>query len=312
MNNLITNSDDILITVNNFSEWLKMEGRSSNTIKEYVVILQKFINWFKDAEYSENFASNNVTVLHLHNFISFLDKIEKYEPAYINKIIASLKTFFKYETETQHISYNPMLKVKMKRTMKQYSAPKWLTKQESAKFFHSIEQEKNEIFKARNMAVCRLMAGAGLRVHEVSDLNLSDICLESRKENVTVRSGKGGKYRIVPLNSDVAQSLKNWIKYRSLIVTNNSESLFLSERLTTMSDRTIRYMVSKYALAAKIDNISPHILRHSFCKSLIDQGYGLQIIAHLAGHESLETTRRYTQPGDIDLRKAVETISEKK
>ena len=79
-----------------------------------------------------------------------------------------------------------------------------------------------------------------------------------------------------------------------------------------MSDRTIRYMVSKYALAAKIDNISPHILRHSFCKSLIDQGYGLQIIAHLAGHESLETTRRYTQPGDIDLRKAVETISEKK
>ena len=90
MLNLITNSDDILITVNNFSEWLKMEGRSSNTIKEYVVILQKFINWSKDAEYSENFASNNVTVLHLHNFISFLDKIEKYEPAYINKIIASL------------------------------------------------------------------------------------------------------------------------------------------------------------------------------------------------------------------------------
>ncbi|WP_041274457.1 tyrosine-type recombinase/integrase [Desulforamulus reducens] len=91
-----------------------------------------------------------------------------------------------------------------------------------------------------------------------------------------------------------------------------NEPLFLSERNTRMSDRTIRHMVTKYAKGAGLEDVSPHTLRHTFCKSLADQGVRLEHIAYLAGHESLETTRRYTQPGENDLRKAVQTISEKR
>lgn len=289
--------------------WLKNEGKSDKTVNEYPAMLQKLINWFEDTE-GDRFEPNKITTLHIHEFIAFLDKVEKYEPAYINKILASLKTFYKYATETGLVIYNPTIKVKMKRTMKQYAAPQWLTKQESAKFFHAIEQEKNIKRKSRDMAICRLMAGAGLRVQEVSDLNTIDICIEKRRENVTVRGGKGSKFRIVPLNSDTVESLEDWFKYREDSI--NNEAIFLSERNTRMSDRTIRHMVTKYAKSAGLEDVSPHTLRHTFCKSLADQGVRLEHIAYLAGHESLETTRRYTQPGENDLRKAVQTISEKR
>lgn len=289
--------------------WLKNEGKSEKTAKDYPVILKKLIKWFEDTEGSK-FEPDMVTTLHIHDFIAFLDKVEHYEPAYVNKILASLKTFYKFAMETGLVIYNPMLKVKMKRTMKQYAAPKWLTKQESAKFFHAIEKEKNIKKKSRNMAICRLMASAGLRVQEVSDLDLADICIEKRRENVTVRDGKGNKFRIVPLNSDTVDSLENWLEYREHPAGN--DPLFLSERNTRMSDRTIRHMVNKYATDAGLKDVSPHTLRHTFCKSLADQGVRLEHIAYLAGHESLETTRRYTQPGENDLRKAVQTISEKR
>lgn len=296
---------------NDYRLWLKKDDKSDNTVNEYSALLQKLVKWYEETECTE-FHPDKITTLHIHEFVSYLDKISKYEPAYINKIIASLKTFYKYALESSLVTFNPMIKVKMKRTMKQYAAPKWLTKQELAKFFHAIEKEKNEKQKARDIAVCRLMAGAGLRVQEVSELNMSDICLEKRKENVVIRNRKGNKYRIVPLNSDIIESLENWIKYRDIIITNKQQHLFLSERNTRLSDRSMRYIVSKYAADSKLEDVSPHTLRHSFCKNLADQGYGLQLIAQLAGHESLETTRRYTQPGDNDLRKAVQTLSDRR
>ena len=295
--------------INRYVTWLKNEGKSEKTVNEYPAILNKLIKWFEETEGSK-FEPNMITILHIHEFISFLDKVEHYEPAYINKILASLKTFYKFAMETGLFIYNPTLKVKMKRTMKQYAAPKWLTKQESAKFFHAIQQEKNIKKKSRDMSICRLMAGAGLRVQEVSDLNIADICIEKRRENVTVRGGKGSKFRIVPLNSDTVESLGHWLKYCEQSA--NNEPLFLSERNTRMSDRTIRYMVTKYAKDAGLEYVSPHTLRHTFCKSLADQSVRLEHIAYLAGHESLETTRRYTQPGENDLRKAVQAISEKR
>lgn len=281
--------------------WLKNEGKSEKTINEYPVILKKLIRWFEETE-GNKFEANMVTTLHIYEFISFLDKVKHYEPAYINKILASLKTFYKFAMETGLVIYNPMLKVKMKRTMKQYAPPKWLTTQEAAKFFYAIEQEKNIKRKSRDMAICRLMAEVGLRVQEVSDLDISDVCIEKRRENVTVRGGKGGKFRIVPLNSDTVESLKDWFKYRE---HPNHGPLFLSERNSRISDRTVRHMVTKYAKNAGLENVSPHTLRHTFCKSLADQGVRLEHIAYLAGHESLETTRRYTQPGAVGTTNAV-------
>ena len=80
----------------------------------------------------------------MHEFVAYLSKVKKYDPVYVNKIIASLKTFYKFALEAGLVTFNPMLKVKIKRSMKQNEAPKWMTKLELAKFNHAIESEKNE------------------------------------------------------------------------------------------------------------------------------------------------------------------------
>jgi integrase/recombinase XerD len=275
--------------------WLKNEGHSENTVKVYLNGLNKLAGWFENTE-GYQFEPAKVTTLHLHDFRSYMGTNEKLEPATINKIIASLKTFYKFALEMDIVSYNPTVKVKMKRTMKQYAAPKWLSKLDSAKFFHEIEKVKNEKQKARDMAICRLMAGAGLRVQEVSDLTKGDICLENRRENVTIRDGKGDKFRTVPLNSDVFESIVEWLKFRENI--NPLDPLFITERNTKIGVRSIHYMVVKYANKGNLIDVSPHTLRHTFCKNLEEQGVPLQQIAYLAGHDSLETTRRYTEPGE--------------
>jgi integrase/recombinase XerC len=292
-----------------YINWLKNEVHSENTVKVYLNGLNKLAGWFENTE-SYQFEPAKVTTLHLHDFRSYMGANEKLEPATINKIIASLKTFYKFALEMDIVSYDPTVKIKMKRTMKQYAAPKWLSKLDLAKFLHEIEKVKNEKQKARDMAICRLMAGVGLRVQEVSDLTMGDICLENRRENVTIRSGKGDKFRTVPLNSDVVESLTEWLKFRGIM--DKTDPLFITERNTPIGVRSIHYLVVKYASESSLTDVSPHTLRHTFCKNLEDQGVPLQQIAYLAGHDSLETTRRYTEPGEKDLRKAVHSISEKR
>ncbi len=77
-----------------------------------------------------------------------------------------------------------------------------------------------------------------------------------------------------------------------------------------MTPRGVQFLLQKYAEAAKLDDVSPHSLRHTFCKNLIDAGVGLEKVATLAGHESLETTRRYCEPSRHDLQQAVDLIGE--
>jgi integrase/recombinase XerD len=297
--------------IENYKAWLKIEGKSIKTIKEYPILLHKLIQWYEETE-GNVFKPENVTTLHMHEFVSYLSRVNKYEPAYVNKIIASLKTFYKFALEAGLVTFNPMQKVKIKRSMKKQEAPKWMTKLELAKFNHVIEQEKNEKKKVRDLAICLLMSGAGLRVQEVSDLNIVDICLENRRENVIVREGKGGKYRIVPLNKDLIESLEAWMQYRKQNKYGENEPLFLSERDLRPTDRTIRYMVTEYAKDARIEDVSCHTLRHTFGKNLADAGVRLEQIAYLMGHDSLETTRKYLLQSENDLRKNVELISEKK
>jgi integrase/recombinase XerC len=289
-----------------YSNWLSVEGKSQQTIKEYLKIEKKLSDWFEESE-GEKFDIKKVTTLHLHDFMKHLNE-NKYKPNYINKIKAALKTYFRYAEEKNIIVHNPINKVKMKRTQEQDAPPKWLSKKDLASFFHAIECEKNKSKKLRNMAICRLMSSAGLRVQEVTTLESQDICLEDKRENVTIREGKGGKFRIVPLNKDIVGSLNDWLD----INNNQLNILFLSQQNKKISDRTIRYMVNKYAQNAGLKDVSPHTLRHTFCKLLVDQGVGLEQVAYLAGHDDVKTTMRYTKPSQNDLRKAVQKISDSK
>ena len=149
----------------------------------------------------------------------------------------------------------------------------------------------------------------GLRVSEICGLELADVILMPRRGLVIVRSGKGGVYREVPLNKDARQALQTWLEARP---ENGSSLLFTSRSDGPVQPRDIQRMLDKLAHSAsglEPEEVTPHKLRHSFGKSLVDAGVSLDRVAMLMGHQDLATTAIYTTPSRADLTAAVEKIA---
>lgn len=304
-----------------FEAWMKEEGLSAKTIKEYRNALRKLMEWYGQTE-GETFDPVKVTTLHMHEYRAYLNNVEQLDPPTINKLMYGLRSFFKLALEKNIISYNPSLKVKMKRFSVLSMRPKWLSKTDNAKFFNAIEQVYNgslkkedkddeplpkEFRQARDRAICRLMQGCGLRISEVRDLTDKDISLKKKMEDVIIRDGKGDKYRIVPMNKDVQEAIKKYLAVRG---KSTSGFLFETRQGKQLKEGAITKLVKKYAEAAGLKNITPQKLRHTFGKMMADTGTGIERIAYLMGHVSIESTRIYTLPSPEDSRRDVNSISE--
>ena len=114
---------------------------------------------------------------------------------------------------------------------------------------------------------------------------------------------------MVPLNQETREVLGRYFEKRTEKRWVVPEPPFRSQKRGPLSARPIRELVRKYARLAGLDGVSAHSLRYTFCKNLANQGVGLERIATLAGHESINTTRVYIEPGSDDLQEDVESIS---
>ncbi len=120
-----------------------------------------------------------------------------------------------------------------------------------------------------------------------------------------MRSGKGDKDRTVPLNHDVRQALSAYLAVRP---TANTDFLLIGQRGQPLQSDAVQLIVRKYARRAGLSEVTPHILRHSFAKQVLDAGADLATVSRLLGHERLETTAIYTQPTALDLEAAVRRL----
>lgn len=150
----------------------------------------------------------------------------------------------------------------------------------------------------------------GLRVQELCDIRLKDLDISDRKGKVVVQSGKGGKYREVPLNLDARQSIQQYMAERR----SESHYLFITQRSPKMTTWAVQFILQKYSRLTGIE-VTPHILRHTFCHELAVRKVPLDVIARLAGHmkkdgtPNLTMVTRYTLPNEDDQARAVEELS---
>lgn len=157
---------------------------------------------------------------------------------------------------------------------------------------------------ARDTAAVALMALAGLRVAETVGLYVGDVSISARKGSVTVRRGKGDSGRTVPLSTEARSLIEPWA-HRSPIPTEGPLFVGPAGRLSSKSvDRLTRKVGALAGVA-----LSPHVLRHTFVTRLVRSGADLVMVAELAGHRSLETTRRYSLPTEEDREAAVEAVA---
>jgi site-specific recombinase XerD len=157
----------------------------------------------------------------------------------------------------------------------------------------------------RDAAIVKLILFAGLRVGEIIQLHLSDIIIDERKGIVVVRDGKGTKRREILLNAKARKALLDYLQMRPDVESND---LFLGQRNEGVQSKTIQRAVQRFAKKAGLKIVTPHILRHSFAKALIDTGISLEKVATLLGYSNLNTTRIYTTPSEEELSDALEKL----
>ena len=290
-----------------FQAYLKSTDRSSSA-QFYGSDIEKFVLWFQQQHGCFDLAA--ITPLDLVEYRSYLQSHggrrtkthptgQPAAPATVNRALVSLSLFCQWALEQGRLVTNPVLGIKP--ISRKELAPHWLTRQQQAAFVRAVQKQQN----LRDLAIVGLMLHAGLRVSEVCALNRCDLVLRPRSGTVTVRYGKGNKQRVVPLNVTIRRILTDYLAS----LPNHQQVLFTSRLSSHFSVRGIQHLVKRYGYDSKIEHVSPHILRHSFCKNLIDTGVSLDRVALLAGHSSLEVTRRYTTPSEQDLQKAVERLA---
>jgi site-specific recombinase XerD len=186
------------------------------------------------------------------------------------------------------------------------TAPRALSRSELNRLTRAAEQDAVAGVHQgkRNLAVIQMLRQTGLRVGELVALTKDDVEISERKGSLTVRSGKGGKFRVVPVNVEARQALSDYLEVRPVIT---SDRVLVGQRGPVTED-AVRKIVAKYAKRAGPEDVTPHTLRHSFGKAALDAGADLVTVAALLGHERLETTAIHTQPSHQDLVAAVEKL----
>jgi len=231
----------------------------------------------------------------VRDYKTALKVVHHAKPSSVNLGLAAVDHFYRFlELPTPHVAREDL----------PAQAPRALEPPEQKRFLRAVERCSS----VRDRALALLLFYTGLRISECAALSVEDVRLSSRKGLVIVRMGKGNTYREVPLNAEVRTALDAWLQQRQKWVSQRNESaLFLTKQGTRLATRTIDDIVRRLGQEAHL-SLSAHILRHTCLTSLVRQGNDLVLVAELAGHRRLETTRRYSLPSAADREATMEGL----
>jgi len=212
----------------------------------------------------------------------------------IQRHLSTLRAFYRYLIRTGRAESNPATVVPMPRAEKRL--PKALTPKEVSAVLDAPQEPGWR--HLRDHAIFELLYASGLRVSELTSLNIED--LQFSTHFLRVR-GKGGKERIVPFGAKAAEALKEYIAARP--GTSNT-ALFLNRGGKRLTSRSVHRTVLARVLASlQEEGVSPHTFRHTFATHLLEAGADLRVIQELLGHASLATTQIYTH---VDIQRLLE------
>ena len=206
--------------------------------------------------------------------------------------VSALRSFCKFLCQRSVLAQNPAKLVRLPKVPKKI--PNHLTVDDCAKLIESPDLSTS--LGRRDRAILELLYACGVRVSELSGLNVDDI---NYKESMLLVRGKGRKERLVPFGTYCRHSLELYLKDRFIKAGwHQSERripLFLNHLGTRLTTRSVARIVDKYARLTKlVQKISPHGIRHSFATHMLNSGADLRSIQELLGHANLSTTQRYT------------------
>ncbi len=268
--------------INDFEDYLKIDKNySANTLESYIRDIRFFLEY-------ENKKIDDITKKDIDNYI--LHILPNYTETSVNRVIASIKSFYKYLS-----IYKGFINVAedVESLKRKKALPKYLSIEEVNQL---LDIKLESTFDYRNKAMLELLYATGLRASELINLDINNIDLKNMVVNVF---GKGSKERIVPLSKLAVNYLDLYInKYRSLLFVKNkkpTDALFLNNHGERITRQGLYKMIGEIAKKQGINKeITPHVLRHSFATNMIECGADIRSVQEFLGHENVVTTEIYT------------------
>jgi integrase/recombinase XerC len=205
----------------------------------------------------------------------------------IQRRLSACRTFFRYLVREQHVDMNPVTSV---------SAPKGKKRLpgnlDADRMARLVDIPGDGPIVDRDRAILELLYSSGLRLTELTNLNCGDVDMLDATVRVT---GKGSKDRIVPVGRHALRALRKWHLSRAEFAGSEETAMFVSNRGTRISPRSVQARVSHWARKQGIDtNVYPHLFRHSFATHLLESSHDLRAVQELLGHANIATTQIYT------------------
>jgi integrase/recombinase XerC len=274
-----------------FLRYLGLEkNASAHTVKSYREDLVQALGFFRDHLQGRVAEPAQLTTRHLRAYLAWLST-QGYSRATIARRMAAVRSWFRFLCRRGVLTANPADGLRGPR--QERKLPHFLAESDLTRLLEA--PPAGDPLGLRDRAVLEVLYSAGLRVSELTGLDLGDLDLEAGL--ATVR-GKGKRERLALLGPPACKALNRWLACRSQALGDRARrpaAVFLSRRGTRLTSRSVGRLLEKYLKQAGLDpRTSPHTLRHSFATHLLDRGADIRSVQELLGHRSLATTQVYT------------------
>ena len=270
-----------------FTDYLRNEKKSSeNTVLSYARDLKGFCRFMKESGVFDPAKVNRTNVM------AYVYELQKQRKAgtTVSRNIASIRSFFQFLQRKGIVTENPAADLELPKVEKKVPEILSLDKGELL-----LEQPNGEEDKEiRDKAMLELLYATGIRVTELISLRVEDINLPLEY----IRCGSDTKSRIIPIGAQAKASLRRYLdKVReNMVLRPDEEVLFVNCNGKPMTRQGFWKIIKAYAKKAGIEeDITPHMLRHSFAAHLIENGADLRSVQEMLGHSDISTTQIYTK-----------------
>ncbi|MDR2145372.1 MAG: tyrosine-type recombinase/integrase [Tannerella sp.] len=284
--------------MNLFMDYLRYERNySAHTVLAYSNDLQQFTDFLQNL--NKSFTMESADLDTVRKWIVFLMNAS-YSSSSINRKISALQSYYKYLIRQGVLKKNPIRLLTGPKKSK--SLPYFVKEKDMNEVLDGDENEAGEDFETvRNMLIMEMLYETGIRCSELTGIKNADVDVEAMMLKVT---GKRNKQRLIPFAGLLKEKISQYNNVRAKTVEKKNDRFFVRKDGKPITSAIVYYLVKKkLSSIPTLSKRSPHVLRHAFATSMLNDGAEISAVRNLLGHSSLASTSVYTHVTFEELKK---------
>jgi len=284
-----------------FVDYLRFERNlSERTIEAYQADLEAFKQFYKNLNSELSWKTIDSDIVRDWE-VSMMDNGNS--ASSVNRRLSALRSFYRFLLRRKMVTVDPVHNLQGPK--KEKSLPYYIRESEMNKLLDGEGYFSDDFEGQRDRMIMLMFYSTGIRLSELTGLNLADVDLDQMQVKVT---GKRNKQRIIPYGDEMGDAIRGYLGLRASFLAakggKEETSFFVDTKNgNRILPAKVQVLVKRYlSLVTTQRKRSPHVLRHSFATSMLNHHADLQSVKELLGHESLSTTEIYTHTSFEELK----------